>query len=119
MVLTYLFIAALLLARGLLYFRIADHFNIIDRPNERSSHSTIVHRGGGVIFALSMIVWAVMMVVRGHDAVPYLPFLCGLVMICRLCFLPTGRGAFGGRARWRVGSFPEGQVPISRGSAVK
>ena len=22
-----------------------------------------------------------------------------------------------GRARWRVGSFPEGQVPISRGSA--
>lgn len=41
MVLTYLFIAALLLARGLLYFRIADHFNIIDRPNERSSHSTV------------------------------------------------------------------------------
>lgn len=104
MALTYLFIAALLLARGLLYFRIADYFNIIDRPNERSSHSTIVLRGGGVVFALSMIVWAVMMVVRGHDAVPYLPFLCGLVMICGLCLLPTGRGAFGaGRdVRWLI-----------------
>jgi len=78
-----------------------------------------VLRGGGVIFSLSMIVWTVMMVARGHDVVPYLPFLCGLVMICGLCLLPTGRGAFGGRARWRVGSFPEGQVPISRGSAGK
>lgn len=86
MLLTYIIIAVLLLAAELLYFRIADHFNIIDRPNERSSHSTIVLRGGGVIFALSMIVWAVMMVVRGHDVVPYLPFLCGLVMICGISF---------------------------------
>lgn len=86
MLLTYIIIAVLLLAAELLYFRIADHFNIIDRPNERSSHSTIVLRGGGVIFALSMIVWAVMMVLRGHDVMPYLPFLCGLVMICGISF---------------------------------
>lgn len=86
MLLTYIIIAVLLLAAELLYFRIADHFNIIDRPNERSSHSTIVLRGGGVIFALSMIVWAVMMVVRGHDVVPYLPFLCGLMIVCCVSF---------------------------------
>ena len=44
---TYAIIFALLLTLELLYFRIADHFNIIDKPNERSSHSKIVLRGGG------------------------------------------------------------------------
>ena len=86
MIWTYVIIAAILLIAELVYFKIADHFNIIDKPNERSSHSTIVLRGGGVIFALSMIVWAVLMVVQGNDIVPYLPFLCGLVMICTVSF---------------------------------
>jgi hypothetical protein len=31
-------IFALLIACELLYFKIADKFNIIDKPNERSSH---------------------------------------------------------------------------------
>lgn len=44
---TYLIIAAILLVAELVYFRIADKCNIIDKPNERSSHSTIVLRGGG------------------------------------------------------------------------
>ena len=47
----------LLLAIELLYFRIADKCNIIDKPNERSSHSTIVLRGGGIIFLLGMWIW--------------------------------------------------------------
>lgn len=46
----YLIIAILLFAAELLYFRIADRFNIIDKPNLRSSHKTIVLRGGGIIF---------------------------------------------------------------------
>lgn len=49
----------LLLAIELLYFRIANKCNIIDRPNERSSHSTIVLRGGGIIFMLGLWFWAV------------------------------------------------------------
>jgi len=56
---TYLIIAVLLLAAELIYFRIADKCNIIDKPNERSSHSTIVLRGGGIIFAISMLLWFV------------------------------------------------------------
>lgn len=48
----------LLLAIELLYFRIADKCNIIDKPNERSSHSSIVLRGGGVIFMLGLWIWA-------------------------------------------------------------
>lgn len=43
-----------LLALELVYFRVADRFNIIDKPNERSSHSTIVLRGGGIIFLLAV-----------------------------------------------------------------
>lgn len=33
-----------------MYFRIADHFNIIDKPNERSSHSKVVISGSGILF---------------------------------------------------------------------
>ena len=86
MIWTYIIIASLLIAAELAYFKIADKCNIIDMPNERSSHSTIVLRGGGIIFSISMIVWAVMMVVQGNDIVPYLPFLCGLVLIAGVSF---------------------------------
>lgn len=34
----------------LVYFRIADRYNIIDKPNHRSSHTSITLRGGGIIF---------------------------------------------------------------------
>lgn len=53
----YIVIALLLLAAELIYFRIADKYNIIDKPNERSSHSTIVLRGGGVIFLIGAWIW--------------------------------------------------------------
>jgi len=55
---TYLIIAAILLAAELLYFRVADKYNIIDKPNERSSHSRIVLRGGGIIFTIGLWVWS-------------------------------------------------------------
>ena len=55
---TYLIIAAILLAAELLYFRVADHFNIIDKPNQRSSHTRIVLRGGGIIFTVGLWVWS-------------------------------------------------------------
>ena len=54
----YVLIFLLLLAAEVVYFRIADRCNIIDKPNERSSHSTIVLRGGGIIFMLGLWIWA-------------------------------------------------------------
>ena len=51
-------ILVLLLAAELIYFKIADKCNIIDKPNERSSHSSIVLRGGGIIFLISVWVWS-------------------------------------------------------------
>ena len=88
MVWTYIIIAVLLLAAELLYFKIADRCNIIDKPNERSSHSTIVLRGGGVIFAISMLVWFGWQMFQDSSFrfQEYLPFLVGLIMICTVSF---------------------------------
>ena len=85
----YIIIAAVLVALELCYFKIADKFNIIDRPNERSSHSTIVLRGGGVIFPLSMLVWICLQGVYGEwgMVLDYLPFLIGLVIIAGISFI--------------------------------
>lgn len=55
---TYLIIFVLLLVAELFYFKIADKCNIIDKPNERSSHSSIVLRGGGIIFLIGIWVWS-------------------------------------------------------------
>ena len=84
----YLIVTALLFVAELIYFKIADHFNIIDKPNERSSHSSIVLRGGGIIFSLSMVAWAVMMGVQGQWQMvsDYLPFLCGLLLVAGVSF---------------------------------
>ena len=85
---TYLFIAAILIVAELIYFRIADKCNIIDKPNERSSHSSIVLRGGGIIFAISTLVWMGWQMVLGNwgTVQEYLPFIIGLVLICGISF---------------------------------
>lgn len=85
---TYIIIAVLLLAAELVYFKIADKCNIIDKPNERSSHSTIVLRGGGVIFTISVLVWYFGVAVRGEErmALEYLPFVIGLLLIAGVSF---------------------------------
>ena len=85
--LTYGIIAVILLVAELVYFRIADKCNIIDKPNERSSHSTIVLRGGGIIFAISILVWYFWFMINGSGfTVGYLPFVVGLVLICGISF---------------------------------
>ena len=86
---TYSIITAVLLVLELVYFKIADKCNIIDRPNERSSHSTIVLRGGGIIFPISMVVWSILGIVQGFNGSSvqgYLPFLIGLVLIAGVSF---------------------------------
>ncbi|WP_032587961.1 MraY family glycosyltransferase [Bacteroides fragilis] len=47
----------LLFLAELFYFHIADKYNIIDKPNERSSHTRITLRGGGIIFYLGALVY--------------------------------------------------------------
>lgn len=54
-----LFLISFILLAGslLVYFRLADHFNIIDKPNQRSSHTYITVRGGGIVFPVAVILW--------------------------------------------------------------
>lgn len=53
----YILLFTLLFIAEYLYFRIADHFNIIDRPNERSSHNYITIRGGGIIYWIAALLY--------------------------------------------------------------
>ncbi|WP_264566701.1 UDP-GlcNAc--UDP-phosphate GlcNAc-1-phosphate transferase [Flavobacterium sp. N3904] len=39
----------------LIYFKIANHYNIIDKPNSRSSHTSVTLRGGGIIFPIAIL----------------------------------------------------------------
>ena len=55
----YIGILVLLFVLELCYFKIADRFNIIDKPNQRSSHTRIVLRGGGIIFTIALWIWSI------------------------------------------------------------
>ena len=81
MIWTYVIIAVTLLAAELVYFRIADKCNIIDKPNERSSHKTIVLRGGGIIYVLGMWLYA------AFFGLELWPFLLGITLVAGISFV--------------------------------
>ena len=77
----YLIITLLLIGAEIAYFWIADKYNIIDKPNERSSHSRITLRGGGVIFYLGMVVYCL----TNGFAYPW--FMLGLTGVAVVSFV--------------------------------
>lgn len=77
----YLIVFILMFILELLYFRIADKYNIIDKPNERSSHTQITLRGGGVIFYFGALIY---FLVSGFQ---YPWFFCGLTLMFIVSFL--------------------------------
>ena len=79
--LTYGIILVILLALEMVYFKIAVQCNIIDKPNERSSHSTIVLRGGGIIFLIGVWVWS------AFFGFQYPWFLVGLTLVAGVSFV--------------------------------
>lgn len=77
----FLIIGVLLILLELAYFRVADRYNIIDKPNQRSSHSNITLRGGGVIFLFgSWLFW----LFYGFE---YSWFILGLSLISIISFI--------------------------------
>lgn len=70
-----------LLTSEMLYFRVADRFNIIDKPNDRSSHTGITLRGGGVVFYLAALVFFSL------SGFQYPWFFLGLTMMTLISFL--------------------------------
>ena len=73
-------IIAVLFSAMLLYIKVADKFNIIDKPNERSSHNYITVRGGGIVWWLAGVICSLF----------YLPesiyFLTGITLISGVGF---------------------------------
>ena len=53
----YLLITLVLFLLELLYFKIADRYNIVDKPNHRSAHTEITLRGGGIIFWFAALLY--------------------------------------------------------------
>lgn len=77
----FIFILIVLFLFEIIYFKIADNFNIIDKPNERSSHTQITLRGGGIIFYIAVLLFFIL---SGFDY-PY--FFLGLTMITLVSFI--------------------------------
>lgn len=80
MIVKLLVILLALVVSELLYFKIADKFNIIDKPNERSSHKSVVLRGGGIVFLFGAILYSFFF------GLQYPWFLLGLLLISAVSF---------------------------------
>jgi UDP-N-acetylmuramyl pentapeptide phosphotransferase/UDP-N-acetylglucosamine-1-phosphate transferase len=76
----YIVLIVSLFAAELAYFRIANHFNIIDKPNQRSSHSRITLRGGGIIFYIGVLIYFL------FEGFQYPWFFLGLSLISFISF---------------------------------
>jgi len=77
----YLLVLIALFILELLYFKVADRFNIIDKPNERSSHSSITLRGGGGVFYFGALLYFIL------SGFQYPWFFLGLTLMTIVSFL--------------------------------
>jgi len=76
----YFLLLILLFVAELIYFKLANRFNIIDKPNERSSHSNVTLRGGGVIFYIGILLYFLL------EGFQYPWFFIGLTCISAISF---------------------------------
>ena len=77
----FLIVIVTLLLIESVYFFIAKRFNIIDKPNERSLHSIITIRGGGIIFVVSVLLYSI------YSNFQYPIFIFGLLAVATISFL--------------------------------
>jgi len=77
----YILLLIILFTLELLYFKVADHFNIIDKPNERSSHSIVTLRGGGIIVYFAILIYFI------HSGFLYPWFFLGLTLMTIVSFM--------------------------------
>ncbi|MBG6062552.1 UDP-N-acetylmuramyl pentapeptide phosphotransferase/UDP-N-acetylglucosamine-1-phosphate transferase [Flavobacterium sp. CG_9.1] len=76
----YTLITFILFLAALVYFKIADVYNIIDKPNHRSAHTEITIRGGGVLFWFAALFYFAQ-----HSDVYYL-FFTGITIVSMVSF---------------------------------
>ncbi|GEJ46366.1 UDP-GlcNAc--UDP-phosphate GlcNAc-1-phosphate transferase [Chryseobacterium sp. ON_d1] len=81
----YLVIILLLFLAELIYFKIADKYNIIDKPNHRSAHTQVTLRGGGIIFPIAFILFSLF---NFSEVIKeYWAFGLGMLAICTISFI--------------------------------
>ncbi|MFT4801390.1 MAG: UDP-GlcNAc:undecaprenyl-phosphate GlcNAc-1-phosphate transferase [Flavobacteriaceae bacterium] len=78
---TYLLILFALSITSYVYLKLAIKYKIIDKPNERSSHTKITVRGGGIVFTIAMLLFFFL----NDYQYPY--FMLGVLLISVVSFL--------------------------------
>ena len=77
----YILVLGLLIIASYVYLKLAIKFKIIDKPNQRSSHTKITVRGGGIVFTIAIILFSFL----NDYQYPY--FLLGVLLISIVSFL--------------------------------
>lgn len=77
----YLLVFLILVVCSYIYLKLAGRFNIIDKPNKRSSHTKITIRGGGILFFLAAILFFL------FNSLQYPYFILGLLLIAIISFI--------------------------------
>ena len=70
-----------LLALELLYFQVAKHYNIVDRPSQRGSSDRVTLRGGGVVFFFGALIAFIL------SGFSYPFFFAGLAIVAVVSFI--------------------------------
>lgn len=69
----------------IVYMRIANKYNIIDKPNERSSHTSPIILGGGVVFPIVLVFGSLFLHLRDSW------FILGLFLVSLISFIDDRR----------------------------
>lgn len=77
----YLLVLILLGITSFIYLKLSIKFKIVDKPNQRSSHTKITVRGGGIIFTLTIVLFFLF----NNFQYPY--FFAGTLIIAIISFL--------------------------------
>ncbi len=78
---SYLIITLIIIISSIAYLKLADKFNIIDRPTERGSHRVPTIRGGGILFVFALILFTI----TSKMQYPY--FIIGTLIITTVSFI--------------------------------
>lgn len=70
-----------LIISSYIYIKLAKKHNVVDMPNERSSHLYKTVRGGGIIFPISIFMWFI------YSGFQFPMFFCGLLIISVISFI--------------------------------
>ena len=77
----YLLLFSVLFVIFYIYIKLAFRYSIVDKPNNRSSHSNETVRGGGIIIPISALIWFV------FSGFQFPLFFSGLIIIGFISFL--------------------------------